>query len=434
MDLSNTVLYTVFSICIFFSQDLIGPITCQSSSTFDAALQLFVFSCFLPPSSLPSTACTMASSTPERPLVYFDMDIGTKRAGRIIFSLYSDLVPRTAENFRALCTGEKGVGARGKPLSYKGSTFHRVIKQFMCQGGDFTNGNGTGGESIYGDKFEDEAFVAKHDRPFLLSMANSGKDTNGSQFFITTVETPHLDNKHVIFGEVIKGKSVVRQIENTETGQGDVPVSPVVVADCGALARDDPSLLEERVAEDGDKYEDYPEDEDADTSDPKVALRIGRELRELANGLYKEGKLVEALEKYQKSIRYLDVHNVLPEDEAELQKEYEDLMAPLLLNSALVAVRVQPASAANANTAVKAASRALSTLKSLSPADQAKGRYRRALAYVMLKNDDGAEEDLAAAAALQPNDKAIAAELALVRKRKKEKKDKEKKAYAKMFS
>jgi peptidyl-prolyl isomerase D len=150
----------------------------------------------------------MAVPNPDRPLTYFDIIIAGKPAGRIIFSLYNDLVPKTAENFRALCTGEKGEGKSGKKLSYQGSGFHRVIKQFMCQGGDFTAGNGTGGESIYGEKFEDEAFPVKHTKPFLLSMANAGPNTNGSQFFITTQPTAHLDGKHVVFGEVIRGKSV----------------------------------------------------------------------------------------------------------------------------------------------------------------------------------------------------------------------------------
>ncbi|MGB1015182.1 MAG: peptidylprolyl isomerase [Nannocystaceae bacterium] len=172
------------------------------------------------------------------PQVFFDISIGGAPKGRIVFELYADTVPRTAENFRALCTGEKGNGRSGKPLHYKGSMFHRVIRGFMCQGGDFTRGNGTGGESIYGEKFADESFSGKagvHGKQGLLSMANAGPDTNGSQFFITTVPTPHLNGRHVVFGEIVTGYEVVEAIESEPTGPRDRPTKDVVIADCGQL-------------------------------------------------------------------------------------------------------------------------------------------------------------------------------------------------------
>lgn len=171
----------------------------------------------------------------SNPKVFFDILIGKMKAGRIVMELFSNKTPKTAENFRALCTGEKGIGKSGKQLHYKGSTFHRIIPNFMCQGGDFTKGNGTGGESIYDMKFLDENFEMKHTGPGILSMANAGPNTNGSQFFICTEKTPWLDGKHVVFGKVVDGYNVVQEMEKVGSDSGKT-AQTVVIEDCGQIA------------------------------------------------------------------------------------------------------------------------------------------------------------------------------------------------------
>lgn len=163
----------------------------------------------------------------SNPRCFFDMTADGQSIGRLVFELHADVVPKTAENFRQLCTHEKGYG-------YKASTFHRVIPNFMCQGGDFTNHNGTGGKSIYGNKFADENFQLKHTTPGLLSMANAGPNTNGSQFFVTTVETPWLDGKHVVFGKLVEGADVLKQIEALGS-PGGATSKRVVIEDCGEI-------------------------------------------------------------------------------------------------------------------------------------------------------------------------------------------------------
>ncbi|EJD34577.1 hypothetical protein AURDEDRAFT_117610 [Auricularia subglabra TFB-10046 SS5] len=354
-----------------------------------------------------------------RPLVYFDISVGGRPAGRIVFALYDDLVPKTAANFLALCTGEKG-----GHLHYKGSTFHRIIKAFMCQGGDFTAHNGTGGESIYGEKFDDEAFPVNHDRPFLLSMANAGPNTNGSQFFITTAKTPHLDGKHVVFGEVVRGKSVVRAMEHVATDGSDKPREPVVIADCGRL-----DALPAQDSSQGD-YEDWPQDDDRDAANPGVAFSIAKDIRERATALFKAGDVAGALAAFEKALRYLDYCplSTIPEEQAALKREIEALYVPLLSNAALCSLKTN-----NYSAAARHASRALLDFESvLQPADKSKLLYRRGLANAGTKDDDEAEKDLVAASALV-KDKAILDELEKVRARKRARREKQKAGFQKLF-
>ncbi|KAF5259438.1 hypothetical protein FOXYS1_9943 [Fusarium oxysporum] len=182
----------------------------------------------MPPTKLPESG---------NPLVFLDITLGGEPLGRIQIELFKDVVPKTAENFRQFCTGESKNSA-GRPQGYKGSKFHRIIPNFMCQGGDFLNNDGSGSTCIWGYKnFEDENFTLKHDQPGLLSMANAGPNTNGSQFFITTVPTPFLDNKHVVFGKVVDGMDVVKKMEATKTGYAvpDRPNLDVVISQCGEM-------------------------------------------------------------------------------------------------------------------------------------------------------------------------------------------------------
>eukprot|EP00920_Eleutheroschizon_duboscqi_P026280 GHVT01064841.1.p1 GENE.GHVT01064841.1~~GHVT01064841.1.p1 ORF type:complete len:267 (+),score=41.92 GHVT01064841.1:2307-3107(+) len=185
-----------------------------------------------------SASASQSSSvrSSSNPVVYFDISIDRRPAGRITFELFAKEVPRTAENFRALATGELGNSkTSGAPLRFASSVLHRIIPEFMLQGGDTTKGNGTGGESIYGRKFPDENFIFSHDRPGLLSMANSGANTNGSQFFITTAVTPWLDNKHTVFGQVIDGYDVVRTVEKFGT-KGGTPTAVVRIEEAGQIS------------------------------------------------------------------------------------------------------------------------------------------------------------------------------------------------------
>uniref|UniRef100_A0A8C1WUW8 Peptidyl-prolyl cis-trans isomerase D n=1 Tax=Cyprinus carpio TaxID=7962 RepID=A0A8C1WUW8_CYPCA len=331
----------------------------------------------------------------DNPRVFFDVDIGGERVGRIVFELFADVVPKTAENFRALCTGEKGIGkSTGKPLHFKGCPFHRIIKKFMVQGGDFSNQNGTGGESIYGDKFEDENFHYKHDKEGLLSMANAGPNTNGSQFFITTVPTPHLDGKHVVFGQVLKGVGVVKMLEGMET-KDDNPVKPCIIAECGEHKEGDKWGIALNDGS-GDTYPDFPEDSDVDFKDTNKVLSVAEDVKNIGNNFFKAQNWQSAIKKYSKALRYLETcGNILDDDSA--QKKLEPTALSCILNTAACKLKLKLW-----QEAIESCDEALELNQA-----NTKALFRRAQAWQGLKEFNKAMIDLKKAQEIAPDDKGI---------------------------
>ncbi|CAI9781898.1 unnamed protein product [Fraxinus pennsylvanica] len=357
-----------------------------------------------------------------RPKCYLDITIGGELEGRIVVELYNDVVPKTAENFRALCTGEKGIGPNtGAPLHYKGCCFHRVIKSFMVQGGDISAGDGTGGESIYGLKFEDENFELNHERKGMLSMANTGPNTNGSQFFITTTRTSHLDGKHVVFGRVIKGMGVVRSIEHVTTGDNDCPTVDVAISDCGEI----PEGADDGVTnffKDGDLYHDWPADIDNSSSELSWWITSVELIKGYGNECFKKQDYKMALRKYRKALRYLDVcweKEGIDEDKSVYLRKTK---AQIFTNSSACKLKLGDLKGALLDT----------DFALRDGENNAKALFRQGQAHVALNDIDAAVESFKKALDLEPNDGAIKKELTAAKKKIADRRNQERKAFAKM--
>jgi len=381
-------------------------------------------------------------TNPENPRVFFDVSVAGENIGRIVFELFKDVVPKTVENFRSLCVGH--TTDSGKTLHYKGSIFHRIIKDFMIQGGDFTNFNGTGGESIYGNKFEDENFKLNHDKPFLLSMANAGPGTNGSQFFITTVPTPHLDMKHVVFGKVLKGSEVVRELENIEK-DGEKPVKECKIENCGELQPGEDDNVVIRDDGTGDKIPEAPSESSFSYELFDELLSAVETVKAIGNEQFKLGNYKLALKKYRKAVKYInhfmreedkisfsgesdegerDDEDKMTDEEIEKNNKLEKIKVPSLLNSAACKLKLNDSSGAVAD---------LTEVLLLDDVNT-KALYRRAQAYIKMKDYEEASDDLSCALKITPNDKALQREMANLKNLVAQKKKKDKEIYSKLFS
>ncbi|CAD2216545.1 cyclophilin 40 [Angomonas deanei] len=342
---------------------------------------------------------------------FFDISIGGKaQPERIVMELFDSITPKTCKNFRELCLGNNGEKVKGSdiPMTYQNSIFHRVIPGFMIQGGDFTNRDGTGGVSIYGEKFEDENFEEKCERAGLLAMANAGPNTNGSQFFITTAPAPHLNGRHVVFGKVVRGMNTVRAVEHVTTGANDCPVDSCVVTACGVLD----TLPDAPVPTDGDTYPDYVEDlPEVPSEEDKI--KAGEAIRQIGNNLFKEGKYDEAIAKYNKAIRYLGG--------APNAKEAH---IACLNNKAMCAIKRSEWSVALKST---------EEVIKMDP-QNSKAHFRHGVAAMGLNDADTAVEDFTKAHQLEPENADIVAKLNHAKEVSKAKKAKLAAGLKKMFS
>ncbi|WRX10039.1 Tetratricopeptide repeat 1 - like 3 [Theobroma cacao] len=341
------------------------------------------------------------------PRCYLDISIGGELEGRIVVELYKDVVPKTAENFRALCTGEKGIGpSTAASLHYKGVRFHRIIRGFMIQGGDISAGDGTGGECIYGLKFEDENFELKHERKGMLSMANTGPNTNGSQFFITTTRTSYLDGRHVVFGKVIKGMGVVRSIEHVATEDGDYPTQEVIIADCGEIPEGEDDGIS-NFFNDGDIYPDWPADLDKKPDEISWWMKAVESIKAFGNEQYKKQDYKIALRKYWKALRYLDVCWEQEGIDEERISSLRKTKSQIFTNSSACKLKLGDLKGALLDTDF-----AIRDVE-----DNVKAFFRQGQAYMALNDIDAAVESFKKALNLEPNDGGIKKELAAARKK-----------------
>ncbi|KAH3683844.1 hypothetical protein WICPIJ_005218 [Wickerhamomyces pijperi] len=373
------------------------------------------------------------------PKVYFDISISSKPIGRIVFELFSDKAPKTCENFLHLCKGDKA-NKDGEPLSFKGNHFHRVIKNFMIQAGDITFANdhideehvGRGGESIFGDKFEDEnleesTFATIHN----LAMANSGPNTNGSQFFINTYPSPHLNGKHTVFGRVVHGKSVVRSVEKLDVNDKSNPFEPVKITDCGEWSEEMGVPLYNACDEPttaGDVYEEYPDDDTHFDKDNTVeAYEAVVKIKDSGAVFFKSKDTRKAWLKYLKTLRYINEFIPDFDSQPEYEPKFQDLKIKTYSNLSLVAYQL-----GDYKKSLLYSNYLLESDK-LTAKDKAKGHYRRGLALQGMKNYDEALTNFKECQKLNPEDKAVPGKIETVEKLIEEAKEKEKKKYAKFF-
>jgi peptidyl-prolyl isomerase D len=304
----------------------------------------------------------------------------------------------------------------------------------MIQGGDFTAGNGTGGESIFGEKFDDENFIHKHDIPFLLSMANAGANTNGSQFFITTSTPSHLDGKHVVFGKVAQGKNIVRLLENIPTGENDVPKSLLVITDCGEVMDVPQSAADDAIFEwcgptheaEPDNTPAYPVDDPRDLTSYEV-VDLAKNWRSRGNEFFKDSNWQNACSYYSKAIRYIDSRFDVEKDQTS-KDSLGEAKALCLLNKSMACLKLNDAALA------ERCARHVLDIEPLSPTDKAKANFRLGSALFMQGNIFAAKDALTIACDMCPGDAGILRELSFVKKKISEQADREKKMYSKMFS